>query len=65
MTLSERDLGSLTSITVQRDDRGFALRWFLEQILVRSARYQVCKKATFQRWIDSTAPFTQRLVDEP
>ena len=65
VTLPSDDLGPLTSITVQRDDRGLAPRWFLEQILVRSARYQVRKKATFQRWIDSTAPFTQTLVDEP
>ncbi|TMQ09959.1 MAG: hypothetical protein E6J90_28480 [Deltaproteobacteria bacterium] len=64
VTLPSDDLGPLTSITVQRDDRGIAPRWFLEQILVRSARYQVSKSATFQRWIDSTAPFTQSL-DEP
>jgi len=64
VTLPSDDLGPLTSITVQRDDGGIAPGWFLDHILVRSARYQACSKAIFRRWIDSTAPFTQELVNE-
>lgn len=65
VTLPSDDLGPLQSIAVQRDNTGIAPAWFLDQILVRSARYQVFKKAIFRRWIDSTAPFTQDLVNEP
>jgi len=64
VTLPSDDLGPLQSITVQRDSSGIAPAWFLDQILVRSARYQVAKKAVFHRWIDSAAPVTQDLVNE-
>ena len=56
VTLPSDDLGPLESITVQRDDGGIAPAWFLDQILVRSARYQASRKAIFRCWIDSTAP---------
>ena len=61
VTLPSDDLGPLTSITVQRDGSGLAPGWFLDQILVRSVRYQVSTKALFRCWIDSTAPVTRDL----
>jgi hypothetical protein len=64
VTLPSDDLGPLESITVQRDDGGIAPAWFLDQVLVRSARYQASSKAIFRCWLDSTAPFTQALVNE-
>lgn len=59
VTLQSPDLGDIRSITVQRDDQGKAPGWFLDTILVESFRYGVSKLATFNCWIDSTAPFTQ------
>jgi glycerophosphoryl diester phosphodiesterase len=64
VTLPSDDLGPLVSITVQRDDGGIAPAWFLEHVLVRSARYHATSKAIFRCWIDSRAPFTQALVND-
>jgi hypothetical protein len=55
------NLGTLQSITVQRDNEGNAPDWFLDRILVDSFRYGVSKQATFQRWI-GTSPVTRPLV---
>ena len=62
VTLQSLNLGSLQSITVQRDDQGNAPDWFLDRILVNSSRYGVSKQANFGRWIDTTSPFTQLLI---
>lgn len=59
--LESRDLGELKSISVQRDDTGMAPDWYLSSIRVDSFRYQVHRRAEFNRWIDSTSPFTQAL----
>lgn len=61
VTLQSLNLGSLQSITVQRDDQGNAPDWFLDRILVNSFRYGASKQADFQRWI-GTSPVTQPLV---
>ena len=62
MTLHSPDLGPLLTMTVQRDNQGNAPDWFLDKIEVQSARFGVLKTATFNRDIDSTAPFTAPLV---
>jgi hypothetical protein len=63
VTLPSTDLGELKSITVRRDDQGNAPDWYLNWIEVSSFRYGVSsKKASFERWIDTTSPFTQPLV---
>jgi hypothetical protein len=62
VTLQSLNLGELQSITVQRDDQGNRLDWFLDHILVNSFRYQVSKQANFGRWIDTTLPFSQSLI---
>lgn len=62
LTLPSGDLGELRSITVQRDSVGQDQDWLLERIQVESFRYGVSKQAGFNRWIDSTAPFTQPLA---
>ncbi|HKV24493.1 MAG TPA: PLAT/LH2 domain-containing protein [Candidatus Acidoferrum sp.] len=62
VTLQTSDLGSLQSITVQRDNSGNAPDWFLDHISVKSARFGASARAAFNRWIDSTAPFTQPLL---
>jgi glycerophosphoryl diester phosphodiesterase len=62
VTLPSPNLGPLQSITVQRDNSGNAPDWFLDRIRVRSFRFGVSKEALFNRWIDTTAPFTQVLV---
>lgn len=60
VTLCSRDLGNLQSITVQRDNKGNAPDWYLDYIIVESFHYGVPnKRANFNRWIDSTSPFTQ------
>jgi glycerophosphoryl diester phosphodiesterase len=61
VTIPSPDLGELASITVQRDDGGVAPGWFLDRILVESFRYRASRQATFERWIDTTAAFTQPL----
>jgi hypothetical protein len=62
VTIPSPDLGNLISITVQRDNSGNGPDWFLDRIVVASFRYGVSKQATFNRWIDTTSPFTQPLV---
>ena len=62
VTLQSPDLGTLRSITVQRDDTGNAPGWFLDNIVVRSFRYGTTATATFNRWFDNTSPSTQALV---
>jgi hypothetical protein len=62
VTMHSPDLGSLASITVQRDNSGNGPKWFLDRILVNSFRYGVSKQAIFNGWIDTTSPFTQPLV---
>jgi hypothetical protein len=62
VTVQSLNLGSLQSITVQRDDQGDAPDWFLDRILISSFRYGVSKQANFGRWIDTTSPFTQLLA---
>jgi hypothetical protein len=62
LTLPSGDLGELRSITVQRNSVGQDQDWLLERIQVESFRYGVSKQAGFNRWIDSTAPFSQPLA---
>jgi glycerophosphoryl diester phosphodiesterase len=62
VTLQSLGLGALQSITVQRDNEGNGPDWFLDRILVASFRFGASKRADFNRWIDSTSPFTQALV---
>jgi PLAT/LH2 domain len=62
VTLPSPDLGALQSITVQRDDSGNGPDWFLDRIRVRSFRFGVSKEAVFNRWIDTTSPFTRALA---
>jgi hypothetical protein len=62
VTLECLNLGTLLSITVQRDDEGNAPDWFLDHIVISSFRYGVTKQANFNRWIDSTLPFTVALT---
>jgi hypothetical protein len=62
VTIPSPDLGSLVSLTVRRDDSGNAPDWHLDGVTVTSARYGVSAKASFNRWIDSTDPFTAALV---
>jgi glycerophosphoryl diester phosphodiesterase len=61
VTIPSPDLGELASITVERDDSGIAPRWFLDRIRVDSFRHRVSRQASFERWIDTTAPVTQPL----
>jgi hypothetical protein len=60
VTLQSADLGDLKSITVQRTDDGNAPDWFLDRILIRSARYHASKDAVFEQWIE-TSPTTLTL----
>jgi hypothetical protein len=62
VTMPSDDLGSLQSITVQRDNQGNGPDWFLDRIEVRSARFGVSGLAVYNRWIDDTTPFTEPLV---
>lgn len=62
VTIQSPDLGTLTSITVQRDNSGNGPKWFLDRILVNSFRYGSAKQAIFNGWIDTTSPFTQPLL---
>jgi hypothetical protein len=62
VTVKSPDLGDLQSITVQRDNQGNAPDWYLDLIIVESFRYGVSKQAIFNRWIDTTSPFTQSLT---
>lgn len=58
VSLPAPNLGTLQSVTVQRDDRGNAPDWFLDSIAVQSFRYKASVQAPFNCWINSTAPFT-------
>jgi glycerophosphoryl diester phosphodiesterase len=62
VTLQSPDLGVLHSLTVQRDNSGNAPDWFLDRIRVRSFRFSTSTEAVFNRWIDTTSPFTQALL---
>lgn len=62
VTIPSDDIGALDSITVQRDNDGNAPDWYLDRIEVRSARFGTSGTAVFDRWIDSTSPFTVPLV---
>jgi hypothetical protein len=62
VTIQSADIGSLLSITVQRDNDGLGPDWFLDRILVQSYKFGVSKVATFNRWIDTTMPFRQPLI---
>jgi hypothetical protein len=61
VTIQSADIGELISVTVQRDDDGNGPDWYLDRILVQSYKYGVSKEALFNRWIDTTAPFSQLL----
>jgi CheY-like chemotaxis protein len=62
VTIPSPDLGDLISITVERDNAGNGPDWFLDRIIVKSARYGVSKQADYNMWIDSVAKFTKPLV---
>jgi hypothetical protein len=62
VTIQSANIGDLISVTVQRDDDGNAPDWYLDRILVESFKYDVSKQAVFDRWIDTTAPFTRPLT---
>ena len=62
ITLESPDLGPLRTITVQRDDQGNAPDWYLDRIVVESARYGVSLGADFRCWIDRAVPVTQPLT---
>jgi glycerophosphoryl diester phosphodiesterase len=61
VTLPSPDLGTLQSITVQRDNSGNGPDWFLDRIRIKSFRFGVAKEAVFNQWIDNTGPFTKPL----
>ena len=62
VTIQSADIGDLLSITVQRDNDGNGPDWYLDRILVQSYKYGASKGAVFNRWIDTTAPFSQPLT---
>ena len=62
VTIPSDDLGVLQSISVQRDDSGNAPDWHLDRIEVHSARFGTDSTAVFDRWIDTTSPFTEPLA---
>jgi hypothetical protein len=62
VTIPSDDLGALQSITVQRDNQGNGPDWFLDQIEVHSARFGTGGLAVFNRWIDTTSPFTVPII---
>jgi hypothetical protein len=59
VTLPGADLGDLRSVTVQLVNDGLAASWYLDRVDVRSFRFGVAKTASFRRWIDASATFTQ------
>ncbi|MFI1161861.1 PLAT/LH2 domain-containing protein, partial [Streptomyces sioyaensis] len=61
VTIPTDNLGTLKSITVQRDDDGWAPDWCLDRIIIASDRYGAHAQAVFDRWIDSTSPYTVEL----
>ena len=62
VVLPSPDLGELHSVTVQRDDSGNAPDWHVASIKVESMRYKRHGTASFDCWIDSTAPVTRPLA---
>ena len=62
VTIQSPNIGDLISITVERDNDGIAPDWYLDRILVQSFKYSVSKQAVFNRWIDTTSPFTLPLT---
>lgn len=62
VTLESGDLGPLQSIAVQRDNQGNAPGWYLDRIVVESARYGVSLGAGFACWVDTTAPTSRPLT---
>ena len=62
VVLHAPDLGPLISVTVQSDQSRNGSGWHLHQIVVLSKRYGVNKTATFDTWIDTTAPVTRNLL---
>jgi hypothetical protein len=62
VTIASRNLGTLQSMTVQRDSQGNGPDWFLDRIEVRSARFSTAGTAFYNRWIGTTGPFTQAIV---
>jgi hypothetical protein len=62
VTIPSENLGALQSITVQRDNQGNGPDWFLDRIEVHSARFGTGGLAIFNRWIDTTSPFTVPIV---
>ena len=62
VTIPSDDIGALQSITVRRDNNGNAPDWYLDRVEVRSARFGTFGSAVFDRWIDSTSPFTVALI---
>jgi hypothetical protein len=62
VTVPSSNLGTLQTITVQRDSQGNAPDWFLDSIDVRSARFGVSAIAVFNQDITNTSPVTRPLV---
>jgi PLAT/LH2 domain len=61
VALPSPDLGTLQSISVQRDNSGNAPDWHLASITVESHRFGGPHTATFDHWIDSTNTFIRSL----
>lgn len=51
VTIRSLNVGELLSIFVRRDDKGNAPDWYLNRVIVSSARYKVNKQAVFNGWI--------------
>jgi glycerophosphoryl diester phosphodiesterase len=62
VVLTSRDLGSLQTISVRRDDSGNAPDWHLGSIAVASHRYGGNLNATFDQWLDTTDTYTRPLA---
>lgn len=62
VTIPSNDLGTLQTITVQRDNQGNGPDWYLDTIEVHSARYGTGGTASFDRDIDSTSPFMEAIT---
>jgi PLAT/LH2 domain/Glycerophosphoryl diester phosphodiesterase family len=60
IALPAPNLGALHTLTVQQDRHGVAPGWFLERVLVESARYGVLQEARCEGWV-GTAPVTLHL----
>jgi glycerophosphoryl diester phosphodiesterase len=62
ITVPSFDLGTLQTMTVQRDDQGNDPNWFLDRIEIRSHRFGVSGLAVFKLLITTTAPVTRAIV---